>query len=422
MSNNGNNDLEAGGGPLDTMRQYLSEFDPDTGPVDSPPTSQLLVAWTTYVQTFDDLCQVQKIPEVDRKPLLLLLGGMRLRDRVSQLATNSNPDLGEVLEALANYFDSKTSVQSVRYDFFYGMNSRQLPGENASAWAQRLSTKAGDCDFEQMTQEEALALVMSRYGKVAAASKKRKATSMNIQKAKMMNNGGGQVDDEDDESNDIEDHLQVEIDWGEDGNSPENPLSIKNEITEDDYVYVEDFANRRVPLVVSSSSPTTQRIMDDSHIPKGQPCNCPNCQVAPKGKALRHKCHVEGCGKEYAKTSHLRAHLGSHSTVLPFGCEWPGCGKRFYRTDQLTRHERTHTGEKRFVCYVCNRAFSRSDHLNKHTKRHTPEEIAALSGHGIIPNNAAHAPGDAGGPINLLPLFPLPLAPTQQVMVGHTTQ
>ena len=118
-------------------------------------------------------------------------------------------------------------------------------------------------------------------------------------------------------------------------------------------------------------------------------CNCPNCQESPTGKALRHKCHIENCGKEYAKTSHLRAHLGSHSAILPFACNWPGCGKRFYRTDQLTRHERTHTGEKRFVCFVCSRAFSRSDHLNKHAKRHTPEEIAnATGGNGAEPKAA----------------------------------
>ena len=123
-------------------------------------------------------------------------------------------------------------------------------------------------------------------------------------------------------------------------------------------------------------------------------------------RTYRHKCHVEGCGKEYAKTSHLRAHLGSHSTVLPFGCEWPGCGKRFYRTDQLTRHERTHTGEKRFVCYVCNRAFSRSDHLNKHTKRHTPEEIA----------NAGKNTTTTEANLN----FQLPIP--QALMVGHLAQ
>ena len=56
----GQNDVDpgGGGGPLATMRQYLSEFDPDTGPVNSPPASQLHSAWMTYVTAFEDLCQV----------------------------------------------------------------------------------------------------------------------------------------------------------------------------------------------------------------------------------------------------------------------------------------------------------------------------------------------------------------------------
>ena len=171
-------------------------------------------------------------------------------------------------------------------------------------------------------------------------------------------------------------------------------------------------SNQNKATTNMNQSPITTDVL----IPKGQPCNCPNCLASPSGKALRHKCHVENCGKEYAKTSHLRAHLGSHSTVLPFGCEWPGCGKRFYRTDQLTRHERTHTGEKRFICVICNRAFSRSDHLNKHAKRHTPEEVAmaGVGGAATGVNLKEHL-----GASNLMTTH-LPMTPA--MMVGHFTQ
>jgi hypothetical protein len=98
------------------------------------------------------------------------------------------------------------------------------------------------------------------------------------------------------------------------------------------------------------------------------------CVGSPSGRALRHKCHVEGCDKDYAKTSHLKVHLGSHSTVLPFDCEFPRCGKRFHRNDLLIRHERIHTGEKKFICYVCKRAFSRRDSLSIHSKQHTRKQ------------------------------------------------
>ena len=52
------------------------------------------------------------------------------------------------------------------------------------------------------------------------------------------------------------------------------------------------------------------------------------------------------------------------------------------RSDELVRHMRTHTGEKRFVCDVCQRRFMRSDHLKKHLKTH---EQLGTQGHTHIP-------------------------------------
>ena len=113
---------------------------------------------------------------------------MKLRERVSQLTAGSSHhvNVNEVYEVMANYFESKTSLQSMRYDFFYGVNSRQMPSESPATWAKRLSDKAEHCDFEQMTQEEALALVMCRYGKMEAASRKRKNALKNVSPPPMM--------------------------------------------------------------------------------------------------------------------------------------------------------------------------------------------------------------------------------------------
>uniref|UniRef100_A0A6I8PC08 C2H2-type domain-containing protein n=2 Tax=Ornithorhynchus anatinus TaxID=9258 RepID=A0A6I8PC08_ORNAN len=105
-------------------------------------------------------------------------------------------------------------------------------------------------------------------------------------------------------------------------------------------------------------------------------CTCPYCKdsegrsTGDPGKKKQHICHIQGCGKVYGKTSHLRAHLRWHTGERPFICSWMFCGKRFTRSDELQRHKRTHTGEKKFACPECPKRFMRSDHLSKHIKTH----------------------------------------------------
>ncbi|XP_041782643.1 zinc finger protein 782-like [Anopheles merus] len=148
-----------------------------------------------------------------------------------------------------------------------------------------------------------------------------------------------------------------------------------------------------VPPVTTTSSATDK--VKHSHLPvekqhcskgrtigkKSQCTVCGSWQQNLKQHMLvhtgekRYVCPV--CQRAFAQKGNLTYHLNQHTGHCPYRCEQ--CDKAFKDPQSLRSHKLTHTNERKFKCDVCEDTFKYRSSLVVHMRYHTQSKPFACS-------------------------------------------
>jgi len=74
------------------------------------------------------------------------------------------------------------------------------------------------------------------------------------------------------------------------------------------------------------------------------------------------------CEKRFTRVTNIRSHEQMHTEVSRFICQI--CEKRLTRASYLRTHILIHTGERSFECQLCDKSFTQASNLHRHKRHH----------------------------------------------------